>query len=125
MPTQSKVKQYTAEELDLGLISDKAYERLGKRPFRWQLEAAAAILCGKDVVLDVGTGSGKTLCFSLPLLLNEKDVSLTISPLTALMIDQVNLPYYFPSYFLNAYKSRRPTVAHSQQQLFVKKPYLL
>ncbi|KAF8798379.1 hypothetical protein BYT27DRAFT_7228444 [Phlegmacium glaucopus] len=27
MPIQSKVKQYTAEELDLGLISDKAYER--------------------------------------------------------------------------------------------------
>jgi len=42
------------------------------------------------VVLDVGTGSGKTLCFSLPLLLNEKDISITVSPLTALMIDQVS-----------------------------------
>jgi ATP-dependent helicase YprA (DUF1998 family) len=94
MPIQAKVKQYTAEELDINLISDKAYEKLRKRPFRWQLEAAAAILCGKDVVLDVGTGSGKTLCFSLPLLLNERDVSLTISPLTALMIDQVNIFYY-------------------------------
>jgi superfamily II DNA helicase RecQ len=41
------------------------------------------------VVLDVGTGSGKTLCFSLPLL-NEKDISITVSPLTALMIDQVS-----------------------------------
>ena len=97
MPIQSKVKQYTANELDLGLISNKAYERLRKRPFQWQLEAAAAILCGKDVVLDVGTGSGKTLCFSLPLLLNEQDVSLTISPLTALMIDQVN---YYHEYTL-------------------------
>jgi hypothetical protein len=61
MPIQSKVKQYTAEELDFGLISDKAYEKLGKRPFRWQLEAAAAILCGRDVVLDVGTGSGSVM----------------------------------------------------------------
>ena len=26
MPIQSKVKQYTANELDLGLISNKAYE---------------------------------------------------------------------------------------------------
>lgn len=90
MPLQSKVKQYTAQELDLGLISDKAYEVLGKRPFRWQLEAAMGVLCGQDVILDIGTGSGKTLCFSLPLLLNEKDLALTISPLTALMIDQVS-----------------------------------
>ncbi|KAF8887041.1 hypothetical protein CPB84DRAFT_1627639, partial [Gymnopilus junonius] len=53
-------------------------------PFRWQLDAAAAILCGKDVVLDIGTGSGKTLYFSLPLLLNEKDISISVLPLTAL-----------------------------------------
>ena len=91
MPLQSKVKQYTPEELDLHVISDKSYEKLGKQPFQWQLEAAVAVLCGKDAVLDVGTGSGKTLCFSLPLLLDERDVSLTISPLTALMIDQVNI----------------------------------
>jgi ATP-dependent helicase YprA (DUF1998 family) len=121
MPIQSKVKKYTAEELDLGLISDKAYEKFGKRPFRWQLEAGAAVLCGKDVVLDVGTGSGKTLCFSLPLLLNERDVSLTISPLTALMIDQVNILYCLINYFLNTYKFQRPIVLPSQQQLFARK----
>ena len=57
MPIQSKVKQYTPEELNMGLLSDKAYEKLGKRPFQWQLDGAAAILCGRDVVLDVGTGS--------------------------------------------------------------------
>jgi DEAD/DEAH box helicase len=126
MLIQSKVKQYTVEELDLGLISDMAYEKLGKRPFQWQLEAAAAILCGKDVVLDVGTGSGKTLCFSLPLLLNERDVSLTISPLTALMIDQVNHDICLShKLFSNPYKLRRPTVQPSQQQLFARKHYLL
>jgi len=38
--------------------------------------------------LDIGTGSGKTLCFTLPLLLNNSDIALTVSPLTALMIDQ-------------------------------------
>jgi hypothetical protein len=31
MPIQSKVKLYTAEELDLRDISDKSYEKLGKR----------------------------------------------------------------------------------------------
>jgi ATP-dependent helicase YprA (DUF1998 family) len=94
MPVQSKVKQYTAEELDLALLSDKCFEKLGKRPFRWQLECALAILCGKDVVLDVGTGSGKTLCFSLPLVLSDKDIALSVSPLTALMVDQVNQLYH-------------------------------
>ena len=93
MPTLSKVKQYTPEELDSALVSDKCFEKLGKRPFRWQLESALAILCGKDVVLDVGTGSGKTLCFSLPLVLNDRDIALSVSPLTALMIDQVNRLY--------------------------------
>jgi ATP-dependent helicase YprA (DUF1998 family) len=61
MHVQSKVKQYTVEELDFALISDKCFENLEKRPFQWQLECALAILCGKDVVLDVGTGSEKTL----------------------------------------------------------------
>jgi ATP-dependent helicase YprA (DUF1998 family) len=89
-PVQSKVKQYLEGELDLQMISEKSYQTLGVHPFRWQLEAAAAILCGRDVVLDVRTGSGKSLCFSLPLLLNEKDISITVSPLTALMIDQVS-----------------------------------
>ena len=46
------------------------------------------LLCGRDIVLDIGTGSGKTLCFTLPLPLNNSDVALTVSPLTALMIDQ-------------------------------------
>jgi len=90
MPVQSKVKQYLDEELDLKMISDRSYQTFGVHPFRWQLEAAAAILCGRDVVLDVRTGSGKTLCFSLPLFLNEKNISITVSPLTALMIDQVS-----------------------------------
>ena len=49
MPIQSKVNQYTPEVLDLHVISDKSYEKLGKQPFQWQLEAAAAVLCGKGV----------------------------------------------------------------------------
>ena len=88
MPLQSKAQQYKPDKIDFAVLSDRSFGVLGKRPFRWQLEAAQYILCGEDVVLDVGTGSGKTLCFSLPLLLNEKDIAVTVSPLTALMIDQ-------------------------------------
>ncbi|KAL4253432.1 P-loop containing nucleoside triphosphate hydrolase, partial [Pleurotus pulmonarius] len=65
-------------------------EVLGKRLFDWQIGAAAAILCGEDVVLDVGTGCGKSLCFSMPLVLHESDIALRITPLTALMIDQAD-----------------------------------
>ena len=88
MPSQSKVKQYQDHKVNFSCLSDKSFEVFGKQPFRWQLKAAQAILCGWDVILDIGTGSGKTLCFMLPLLLNNSDIALTVSPLTALMIDQ-------------------------------------
>jgi hypothetical protein len=32
------------------------------KPYAFQLEIAAAVLRGEDVIVDVGTGSGKTLC---------------------------------------------------------------
>ncbi|KIK36561.1 hypothetical protein CY34DRAFT_62828, partial [Suillus luteus UH-Slu-Lm8-n1] len=59
-------------------------------PFDWQLKAAAAVMEGYNVVLDAGTGCRKTLCFSLSLLQNEQDIRLLISPLTALIINQVS-----------------------------------
>jgi superfamily II DNA helicase RecQ len=41
-------------------------------------------------VLDVGIGSGNTIRFYLPLLRDEMEsVGMVVSPLTALMIDQV------------------------------------
>jgi superfamily II DNA helicase RecQ len=88
MPSHSKVKQYQDHEVNLAVPSDRAFEVYGKQPFRWQLKVAQAILCGWDVVLDIGTGSGKAFCFTLPLFLNNDDISLTVSPLTALMINQ-------------------------------------
>ncbi|KAJ7829287.1 P-loop containing nucleoside triphosphate hydrolase protein, partial [Mycena olivaceomarginata] len=59
-------------------------------PFKYQLEIAAAVLQGEDVIIDVGTGCGKTLCFTLPLLLSVEDISMIISLLSALMTDQAN-----------------------------------
>ena len=86
----NKVRLYTAETLDRGLIKRATQEMLGKTPFGWQIDAAAAILCGRDVVVDVGTGCGKSLCFSMPLVLNKTDVAVRITPLTALMLEQVS-----------------------------------
>jgi ATP-dependent DNA helicase RecQ len=54
-----------------------------------QIEAIRASLAGRDVVLVMPTGSGKSLCYQLAALLLP-DTTLVISPLIALMKDQVD-----------------------------------
>jgi len=85
------IRQFKEFELDLPYLSRLSEEKFSKKPFGWQLEAASAVLQGKDLILDVGTGNGKTLVFNLPLLLDPKDINIMVSPLSALMIDQVYL----------------------------------
>jgi ATP-dependent DNA helicase RecQ len=67
-----------------------ALERLfGFRAFRpGQLEACEAALAGRDALVVMPTGSGKSLCYQLPALLAE-DLTIVVSPLVALMQDQV------------------------------------
>jgi superfamily II DNA helicase RecQ len=54
----------------------------------------AAILRGKDVIIDVGTGCSKKLCFTLPILLNATDISMIVLLLSALIIDKVMHPIH-------------------------------
>ena len=54
-----------------------------------QREIMDASLAGKDVVAILPTGAGKSLCFQLPALARD-GVTLVISPLIALMKDQVD-----------------------------------
>ena len=84
------VQKYKEEEIDMAKLSSLVQTILQQKPFDWQLEIAVAVLRGEDVIVDVGTGSGKTMCFTLPTLLDEKETSLVISPLTVLMVDQVS-----------------------------------
>ena len=84
------LKPYKVEEIDLSHLSSLAEAKLGVKPFQFQLEIAAAILWGEDVIADIVTGGGKTLCFILPILLNKEDITIIISPLNALMTDQVS-----------------------------------
>jgi ATP-dependent DNA helicase RecQ len=55
-----------------------------------QREAIEAVLAGRDTMVVLPTGGGKSLCFQLPALTGEDGLALVISPLIALMKDQVD-----------------------------------
>jgi len=76
--------------LDYEALAAHTEAILGHVAFGWQMEIRAAALCGEDVIVDVGTGCGKSLPFSIPLVLHETDVALRVTPFTALMIDLVS-----------------------------------
>ena len=54
-----------------------------------QEEAVRAALAGRDVLVVMPTGSGKSLCYQLPALMRT-DLTLVVSPLVSLMTDQVD-----------------------------------
>src|SRR5881275_2166340 len=57
---------------------------------RGQREAVEAAVAGRDVLVVMPTGSGKSLCYQLPALLRE-DLTIGVSPLVARMQDQVDV----------------------------------
>ncbi|KAJ7075016.1 P-loop containing nucleoside triphosphate hydrolase protein [Mycena belliarum] len=87
-PLTSKVRIYKPEEIDLVSLATKSQSELGKIPHEFQKRFFSNVMQGKDVILDIGTGSGKSLCFDLPVLLDKMDIALIVSPLTALMLEQ-------------------------------------
>ncbi|HNE21694.1 MAG TPA: DEAD/DEAH box helicase, partial [Leptospiraceae bacterium] len=68
-----------------------ALARFGLSEFRpGQLEAIERILSGKDVMVILPTGGGKSLIYQLPAVMRETGLTLVISPLIALMKDQAD-----------------------------------
>ncbi|MBN1315355.1 MAG: RecQ family ATP-dependent DNA helicase [Anaerolineales bacterium] len=55
-----------------------------------QVETMSAMLDGHDVLALLPTGGGKSLCYQLPAMMEEKGTTVVISPLIALMKDQVD-----------------------------------
>lgn len=64
-------------------------KRFGADAYEWQIQVTEAILLGLDSVVIAGTGSGKTMPFMMPLMLDSKRKILIISPLKVLQTDQV------------------------------------
>src|SRR3954464_15387931 len=72
------------------VLTDALRESFGFPGFRpGQREACEAALAGRDVLVVMPTGSGKSLCYQLPALMRE-DLTIVVSPLVALMQDQVD-----------------------------------
>jgi ATP-dependent DNA helicase RecQ len=71
-------------------LREKLRAHFGFRQFRpGQLEAVKCAMEGRDVLIVMPTGSGKSLCFQLPALELE-GTTIVVSPLIALMKDQAD-----------------------------------
>ncbi len=80
-------------------VSDEERSRIHEAVKRWfgfetllpgQVETLACVLRGEDVLTILPTGGGKSLCYQLAAVLSERGTTLVISPLIALMKDQVD-----------------------------------
>ncbi|CAG9578744.1 unnamed protein product [Danaus chrysippus] len=74
-------------------VTEKLLQCFGHRRFKSELQerAVRAIARGvHDVFVSMPTGSGKSLCFQLPAMLQENKVAVVFSPLLALIKDQVD-----------------------------------
>ncbi|MBL8695563.1 MAG: RecQ family ATP-dependent DNA helicase [Planctomycetes bacterium] len=79
-------------------------ERFRHAEFRGPQEAAVgAVLAGRDLLLTMPTGSGKSLAYQLPALMLD-GLTLVVSPLIALMKDQVDalVARGLPATFVNS-----------------------
>jgi len=81
----------TGELPDETRALDGALALFGVERFRdGQLEAVLGALRGESLLVIRPTGAGKSLCFQLPAVLKGQPATFVLSPLKALMVDQVD-----------------------------------
>ncbi len=93
-----------AMTVEAGAVSDALKRYFGFDAFRPLQEAIVGdVLAGRDVFALLPTGGGKSLCYQLPALLTP-GITVVISPLIALMKDQVDAltTAGIPATFLNS-----------------------
>src|SRR5207302_8429441 len=75
----------------LAMARQLLHERFGHPALRiHQLKVLGPLLAGRSVLAVLPTGAGKSLCYQVPALLAApRDLTLVVSPLIALMQDQV------------------------------------
>jgi bloom syndrome protein len=79
--TAAKKKNYDTHK-NRAALADIFRERFGNNPYDWQLDVTEAIVIAS-------TGSGKTMPFMMPLLMDPTKKIIIISPLKVLQLDQV------------------------------------
>ena len=87
-----------------------------------QGEVVESVLAGHDTVVVMPTGGGKSLCFQLPALMRE-GVTVVVSPLIALMKDQVDALHArgLPATFINSsldFEEQKERIAGVRQGRF-------
>jgi ATP-dependent DNA helicase RecQ len=88
--TSSSDEATVTASISQAQLRAKLREHFGFRKFRpGQAEAVQAALEGRDTLVLMPTGSGKSLCFQLPAL-ELHGMTIVVSPLIALMKDQVD-----------------------------------
>src|SRR5215211_593385 len=98
-------------------------EHFGFEDFReGQREVISAILEGRDTVVVMPTGGGKSLCYQLPALM-KPGATIVVSPLIALMKDQVDALHArgLPATFINSsldFEEQKERIAGVRQGRF-------
>ena len=81
------VSMQTTVDARLGDVLERYWGYTSFRPL--QREAMDAILAGRDSIVVLPTGGGKSLCFQAPALVRD-GLAVVVSPLISLMKDQVD-----------------------------------
>lgn len=104
---RSSVAETFSREKNPGLLSDQLQKHFGFDGFKEpQEKIIQSLLSGKDTFVIMPTGGGKSLCYQLPAIVSD-GVAIVISPLIALMKNQVDLVRSYSSkdhvaHFLNS-----------------------
>jgi ATP-dependent helicase YprA (DUF1998 family) len=94
---RDRSRDYSSERTREDLVTAFKRASNGLEPYDWQLDVTEALLLGLDCVVIAGTGSGKTMPFAMPLLVDKtkKKMVIMISPLNDLEEDQVRVSTCF------------------------------